>query len=58
MPIFHEIRGPVPRWVKVMRIWDTLRLRHIRGGGAKSGQRRTLLRLQKFERMRREECPA
>jgi len=56
-PMFHEIRGPLPRSLKILRIWDTLRLRHIRGDGDKMRQRRTLARYQKFDRMRREECP-
>lgn len=58
MPMTFAISGPVPRFVKIIRICDRLRERHIRGAGGKMSQRRTLARLQKFTRMRREECPS
>jgi len=48
----------IPEWVKIFRICDRLREQHVRGLGDKFRQRRTLAKLQKFERMRREKCPS
>jgi hypothetical protein len=48
----------VPRWAKIIRICYKLRERHIQGRGDKFRQRYVLAKLQKFERMRREECPS
>ena len=58
MSISLRFTGPTPRFVKVIRICERLRERHIRGVGDTMTQRRTLARLQKFNRMRREECPS
>ena len=49
--MFRSIRGPVPRIVKILRIWDWLHEKVIRGDGGTP----TLARWQKFDRMRREE---
>jgi hypothetical protein len=56
MPITISAVGPVPRSFKVIRICECLRERHVQGIGDHMRQRRTLARLQKFER--REECPS
>jgi hypothetical protein len=53
--MFGSIRGPVPRIVKILRIWDWLHEKLTRGDGDTLSQRRTLARWQKFDRMRREE---
>jgi hypothetical protein len=58
MSLFRSIRGPVPRFVKILRIWDRLHERHIHGDGDKLSRQRTLARWQKFDRMRREGCPS
>ncbi len=58
MSIAISISGPVPRFIKIIRICNRLRERHIQGAGGKMSQRRTLARLQKFELMRREEAPS
>ena len=58
MALVLSVTRPIPRWVKFIRIYNSLHERHIRGVGDKMRQRLgTLARLQKFERMRREECP-
>jgi hypothetical protein len=57
MSISLRFNGPTPRFVKIIRICQRFRERHIRGVGDTMTQRRTLARLQKFDRIRREECP-
>jgi hypothetical protein len=58
MPLVLSTNGPVPRWFKIIRICNLLLERQSRGIGDKVRQRRTLARWQKFDRMRREECPS
>jgi hypothetical protein len=50
--------APTPRWFKLIHICNRLDERVLRGAGDKMRQRRNLVRLQKFQRMRREECPS
>jgi len=50
--------SPTPRWFKIIRICERLHERHIRGAGDTMSERRILARWQKFDRMRREECPS
>ncbi len=50
--------GSTPRWFKINRICELLNERNTRGVGDKMRQRRTLARWQKFDRMRRQECPS
>jgi hypothetical protein len=57
MPLVISANDPVPYWFKLIRICDRAHERVLRGEGDRMRQRRTLARWNRFDQLRRLECP-